>query len=93
MRKCSTCGQCRGHVDCLRKENGNECEDCYTMPSHSLPQGGDPKHSKKHPEHSLAESTGNRILAATLSTKVPVLLIKKLNSKDISLINKSYQSS
>lgn len=32
MRKCRTCGQCRGHVDCLRGDETNECEDC-TCPS------------------------------------------------------------
>ena len=28
MRKCPTCGQWRGHVDCLRGEEVTECGDC-----------------------------------------------------------------
>ena len=68
MRKCPTCGQCRGHVECLRKVDGNECADC------SIPQ---PCGKKKTHLHTV-----------TL-TKVPILLLKKLNSSDISLINSS----
>lgn len=28
MRKCPTCGQYRGHVECLRGDEATECEDC-----------------------------------------------------------------
>lgn len=91
MRKCRTCGQCRGHVDCLRgRGEEGECGDCSKISTKQAMEkaAGDTKTM-------LADSSrkSNAAVLQTISTKIPVLTIKKLNSKDISLINSSIANS
>lgn len=81
MRKCGTCGQCRGHVDCLRGDVSNECKDC-TISVHSNVQV-----LQSNQDRTVRT---DRTVGATMGfTKVPVLSIKKLSLKDIALIKKS----
>lgn len=89
IRKCRTCGQSRGHVDCLRDRGGSECQDCSSTDACPTPQTVEllPSQMKKG-QPALAElSSENGARPMGRRTKVPVIMLKKLNSKDISLIN------
>lgn len=106
MRKCRTCGQCRGHVECLRGDKTNECQDCSTTSDMGSSSSevmacstvstavGEPVRGVKTPSTAVrgAKVKGVSMAGKATSTvasrhKVLVLSLKRLNSKDILLMN------